>query len=229
MNTKLELCIKPVQFMGDYNDLLKIGSGLVKNLHPFIDQYNVTTSMSLIELQECMENGKDYFQSKNALRVFPKYERFGLPYKLDSLVNKQGIIAENFILSLDRYVKPKKILMGITSIPCYCSLNKSYVYGMGDETKKQLAFVSTGYPEFRNINSNIFIQKVISHGMHEIGHALGLGHHSPCADKHRKLCPMAKLSKEYLNKRGYSLDNYDLYRRKTFCRNCLKQLKSEFK
>jgi len=225
MNTKLGLCIKPIQFMGDYNDLLKIGSGLVKNLHPFIDQYHVTRSMSLIELQECMKNGKDYFQSKNAFRVFPQYERFGLPYKLDSLANKQGIIAENFILSLDRYVKPKIILMGITSIPCYYSLNKSYVYGMGDEAKKQLAFVSTGYPEFRDISSNVFIKKVISHGMHEIGHALGLGHHSPHADKHKKLCPMAKLSREYLIKRGYLLDNFDLYRRNTYCRNCIKQLK----
>jgi predicted Zn-dependent protease len=73
--------------------------------------------------------------------------------------------------------------------------------------------------------SNIFLKKVISLGMHEIGHALGLGHHSPHADKHKKLCPMAKLSREYLTKRGYLLDNFDLYRRNTYCRNCIKQLK----
>ncbi|KPA19008.1 hypothetical protein MHK_000786 [Candidatus Magnetomorum sp. HK-1] len=228
MSVKFGLCIKPVQFTGNYDDLLKIGSGLVKNLHPFIGQHYVTDSMSLVELQKCMENGKDYFQAKNALREFPKYNRLGLPYKFDTLVNKQGIIAEHFILALDRYVTPKNILMGITSIPCYHSFNRSYVYGMGDEKLKQLAFVCTGYPEFENIKSNIFIQKVIAHGMHEIGHALGLGHHSPHADKHGKLCPMAKVSKEYLKKKGIPLDHYDLYRRNSFCRRCLKQLKSEF-
>ena len=228
MNMKLGLCIKPVQFTGSYEDLLKVGSSLVKNLQPYIEECYLTSPISLSELQKCVDNDKDYFESKNAHLEFPKYERFGLPYKFDTLITEYGIIAEHFVLSLDRYVIPRMILLGITSVPCYHSLNKCYVYGMGDENLKQLAFICTGYQEFRDININIFVQKIVAHGMHEIGHALGLGHHSPYPDKNGKFCPMAKITKEYLNKKGTSLDHYDLDRRSTFCKNCSEQLKSKF-
>jgi predicted Zn-dependent protease len=225
VSIKLELCIKPVEFNRNYEDLLRVGSILVENLQPYIGRYYITKPIKLSELQKCVENDVDYFQSRYALKEFPKYERFGLPYKFDTLLTEHGIIAEHFILSLDRYVIPKTILLCITSVPCYYSFNKCYVYGMGDKKLQQLAFISIGYPEFMDIDIDIFIQKVIAHGMHEIGHALGLGHHSPYPDKSGKFCPMAKITKEYLSKKGISLDHYDLYRRSTFCKNCSKQLK----
>ncbi len=227
---RMNLLIIPVEYSGKLHKIEGVCQRVLKSFKPILTDYEIMPSIDFSEFVEktrggkCIENALD--ESRD-LFFAPRF-RFGAKFACDPLVDKNGFwIGEHLLLALNRYVNPGFFVLGLTSIPAIAGYKKNeFIYGMGDDLFGQVAFVSAGYPEFEKIDTEEYLIRITNHSLHELGHAMHLGHHRPFPDKNGKYCPMAEFTLQFIKKKGFRPADLVLKRRSSFCRRCSIKLKN---
>ncbi|QEP42055.1 hypothetical protein D5085_02195 [Ectothiorhodospiraceae bacterium BW-2] len=220
----MKLLVIPICYLGDLVRLADWCKSLITSFSSIVRFYEIKQNIAIDELiiksKENISFSDAWEESKYGF-LGPRI-RFGSRYSVTNFFDSKGfLIGEHLILALERYVKPYTIVLGITSYPsvAFYQQNK-FVYGLGDELLGQVCFVSTGYKEFKEIDSKEYFENLFSHAVHELGHALHLSHHNPYPDSRGEYCPMATFSEAFVQKKGWNTADAFKKRRANFCSKC---------
>lgn len=141
----------------------------------------------------------------------------------DFLKKQFGIEGEYFPVFLSWHGKP---ILGITKLEAFRKDGK-WVYGYGSQPHKA-AFVSTFKREFKLIDTDEHLERVVIESLHELGHVFGLGHHDESIQitKNNKYCPMTTAHASQARAKKITWAEFISARDSTaFCDECYERLR----